>query len=208
MDLANEVLTGFKNACQTLLLQGFQRVRDCYSISPDAHEEDITSELVGAMDDFNEGPIDYPLYIAWESSEKSQYNLQTVETAKAAKRVDIILSRVRSGTTDYALECKRLKSSDRGTHRRYWNNGAMRFAMAKYADTQSFGAMVGYVLEGTISENENYVRAKSEDYISKLQLRGKWRHQDTLPDLEIYQTNHHRWSAPDITLDHYLLDFT
>lgn len=208
MDLASEVLTGFKKACLTLLLQGHNRACRGGKVGPDTDEEDVTKELVAGMHQFNEGSFEYPIYIEWEAQEKSTYNLETISDASSAKRVDLILSRVRSGTTDYALECKRLKASDRSLHRSYWNEGAMRFVKAEYADGQAFGAMAGYVLEGSVATNERYVRTKSIDYQSKLQLTGGWSHQESLPVIEIYQTDHHRSSAADIKLDHYLMDFT
>lgn len=208
MDLASEVLTGFKKACQTLLLQGYHRACRTDKVDPNTDEEDVTKELVAGMDEFNEGPFEYPIYIDWEAQEKSTYNLETISDASSAKRVDLILSRVRSGTTDYALECKRLKTSDRELHRDYWKEGAMRFVKSEYADEQSFGAMAGYVLEGSVEMNERYVRTKSEDYESRLQLTSRWSHQESLSVIEIYQTDHHRLSAADITLDHYLMDFT
>lgn len=208
MNLANEVLTGFKKACQTLLLQGHQRARRVDAVGPDTDEEDVTKELVAGMHQFNEGPFEYPIYIDWEAQEKSNYNLKSIPNASSAKRVDLILSRVRSGTTDYALECKRLKNSDRSLHRDYWKEGAMRFVKAEYADRQSFGAMVGYVLEGSITANEEYVRIKSEDYESELNLTAEWDYQESLSLIKIYQTAHGRLSTPDIKLDHYLMDFT
>jgi hypothetical protein len=208
MNLSDEILTGFKKACKVLLVEGCNRARRAGSIGPDTDEEDVTKELVTGMHQFNEGSFEYPIYIDWEAQEKSMYNLETISDASSAKRVDLILSRVRSGTTDYAVECKRLKAADRGLHRDYWNKGAMRFVKAEYADRQSFGAMAGYVLEGSISTNKEYVQAKCQDYESKLRLAMDWNHQESLSEIEIYQTAHRRPLATVITLDHYLMNFT
>lgn len=204
-DLSVELAEGLRRKCEELLIRGHNTLRHHGDLVDD--EEELTEQFVKYLRHINQTTFNWPFSILHDARAKTKSNLDSSRHARRSQRVDITLSFVRTGgEVEYSIECKRLKASERRFARHYWKKGVRRFVDEEYADRVSFGAMAGYVLDGTISQNAEYVGQKCADYRDRYNLEDPWEHQWELPAGQLYYSKHARDTVKDIELDHYILD--
>lgn len=204
-DLSAEFVEGLRRKCEELLVRGHETLRHHGNLVDD--EEELTEQFIKYLRHINQTTFYERFSIHHDGRAKTKQNLNSSRHARRSQRVDIILSFVRTtGEIEYSIECKRLKTSDRELARYYWKKGVRRFVEEEYADRVSFGAMAGYVLEGSVSKNAESVGQKCADYRNRYNLQEPWEHQWELPAGQLYHSAHARPTVKDIELDHYLLD--
>jgi len=97
--------------------------------------------------------------------------------------------------TDYfAMECKRINDRTVTAAKKYIENGVCRFSSGKYSPGHPYGAMIGYVTDGTPESAAQFLGGKIVDYDKRLtKLRAKWGWQRELrfgPVPNLYSTRH------------------
>jgi hypothetical protein len=103
---------------------------------------------------------------------------------------------------EFIIECKRLKSADS----KYIDEGIKRFVQLKYAESDSYAGMMGFVIGGDIGRIVETLKAKIKDfhYTAGFEsLLGKnclnWKHS--------FQSRHNRDNDVPIHLYHLFFDF-
>lgn len=204
-ELSAEVTQGLRRRCEELLVRGHKTLREHGDLVDD--EEELTEQLIKYLRHINQTTFYRRFSIHHDERAKTKQNLNSPQHARKSQRVDIILSFVRTtGEVEYSIECKRLKTNERKRSRYYWKKGVRRFVDEEYADRVSFGAMAGYVLEGSVLKNAEYVGQKCTDYKARFNLQEPWEYQWELPEGHLYYSAHSRPNVKDVELDHYLLD--
>lgn len=207
--IAGEVEKGFRKVCGILVKRAYDAVWAANEFETSWHEDEFTREIAKYMDEINETDFHFPLRVTWDEKGKTRNNLESDGHPNTAQRVDITLDRVRcSGTTEYSIECKRVRIDESGLARKYWMKGVRRYVDAEYADKYSFGAMAAYVLHGGVDENAQELQKKCENYRERMRLKQSWEFQYSESGMKVYLTKHQRDGLQDIELDHHLLDFT
>lgn len=207
--IAKEMEKSFRRICGTLIKSAYDAIQDVSRFDTSWHEDEFTREMVKHMNEINEAGFHYPLSIHWDEKGKTSGNLDTEEHPNTAQRVDITLNRVRhSGTIEYYVECKRIRTDESKLMREYWKSGVRRYVDCEYADEYSFAAMAAYVLYGDLDENAEELQKRSKYYQDRMRLKDRWEFNYSEEGMKVYLTKHERNGLQDIQIDHHLLDFT
>jgi hypothetical protein len=103
------------------------------------------------------------------------------------------------GTEDdyFGIECKRLSSSTQGKDKslatNYVNEGVMRFVTGTYCRDHDYAAMIGFVIDGKLTDCVDRVRQRLSKYRQKICMVEDWVIEDNfgLQD-DLYRTIHHQ----------------
>jgi hypothetical protein len=148
-----------------------------------------------------------PITIRPETGEYSKDVLEGRIDARTASRVDISISGgLWPFDVHYIIECKRLGRG--ATASQYVEEGMLRFVSGRYSSESAVGAMVGYVLTGTV---ESWgVRVNAAVLASpKLTVADQLSALREEPgDVLLLDSSHLRPSMPAIDLRHYFFNLT
>jgi hypothetical protein len=93
----------------------------------------------------------------------------------------------------FGIECKRISSTgnDRNLATEYIKNGIMRFIKGIYSPGHDFAAMIGFVIDGKLTDCINLVRARLTKYSQEACMEEGW---DVEPNFgvqnDLYRTVH------------------
>lgn len=139
------------------------------SPAPDTHENPITKDLCRLMI-LNKKSPELPFRISYQSVEL--FPLDGADTGE----MDIAFYPAGSSREDiyFCLECKRLHVTKNGTFStlatEYVTQGMMRFINGKYSMTVNHGGMLGYVLNGNITQAINNVGSAIQNHHNDLRM--------------------------------------
>ncbi|SRR6266851_1403096 len=142
------IAPGLQRRFDDLLIEAFRRWRNINFRRFASDEVNLTASLVGQMI----GVVRewrMPVTIRPETGEYSKDILEGRIDARTASRVDISISGgLWPYDIHYIIECKRLGRG--ATASQYVEEGMLRFVSGRYSSESAAGAMVGYVLTGTL----------------------------------------------------------
>jgi hypothetical protein len=93
----------------------------------------------------------------------------------------------------FGIESKRLCSVDNELVRKYVNEGVMRFVDGKYSLDHNWAAMLGFVIDGNISNCTDRVYAQLTKTKGKNRLKSNWANEASFgPYKDLYRTRHHQ----------------
>lgn len=157
-------------------------------------ENDVRDRFV--YDFYNESPLlkeliqSNILYVNWER--------WVFKNEEGLGRTD--LSFAISGF-EYVIECKRLKNASQ----KYINEGLYRFIKNEYSSNESYAGMMGFVVEGNITDIRDELKNKCQkeefnnNSFANEKLNG-WKHG--------FKTAHNRVNKTEINLHHLFFEFT
>jgi hypothetical protein len=168
-------------------------------VRPTDKEDDITDQLRWEMVE-EKNRRDPPPQLRFER--ETQRDDPGKEYPRGLIDVHVIYSFVE---TDYfAMECKRINDRHDTPAKKYIENGVRRFSSGKYSPGHPYGAMIGYVTDGTLESVAKFVGGKVVGYDAKLtKLRANWGWQSELrfgPVPDLYSTRHGQVGARNIIL--------
>ena len=102
---------------------------------------------------------------------------------------------------EYVIECKRLKNA----HQQYISEGLCRFIKNEYSSNESYAGMIGFVVEGNITNISDELKNKcqKEEFSNNSFANEKlysWKHG--------FKTAHNRVNNTAINLHHLFFEFT
>lgn len=186
---ANILRQQFEFRCLNLIIQAYQAAHISKTITLTFDEEDITEVLNNFLDD-------NPQRLAWQIATNTENRLRNNKVVKVkgfskqAARIDLRFTTVTSSMEyRYYMEAKNLKIKSSALKRRYIKTGIDNYISTKY----NGGFLVGYVLQGNISDNVNGVnkllikdkRATEIITLSATKIAGLDQFLSTHPTLEI-----------------------
>ena len=200
--LARKISIEIEKAALQLVVDGFERWQLGGFERYGDHEEHYTVRLVACMKEVrrerNIGLI--PLY---QHVDPSDEMLAGCEDPSHAPRIDIVISSWDLFVEDtyLSIECKRLAPDYLA--RRYVTKGIDRFVRGYYGDKAQIGAMIGYVIDGTVSEVLKRVNAQVE-MVPAMGSRHTLMPADPIGWLStVFASSHPRFSPfPSIRLTH------
>jgi len=173
-----------------LIREGWMRVCQSDEISVTSDEETIAGALHNEMWSAKErlgipGP---PQIVNEPASRKSKKSL------KPEGFIDFKMFYGWGTQEDYfGIECKRISSTgkDRNLATEYIKNGIMRFITGIYSPGHDFAAMVGFVIDGKLTDCVDLVRKRLSKYCHKTCMEEDWaiEHDFGLQN-NLYQTIH------------------
>ena len=108
--------------------------------------------------------------------------------------IDVHVSYSFDETQYFAMECKRINDRHDTPAKRYIENGVCRFSSGKYSPGHPYGAMIGYVTEGTSESAAKFVGDKIVGYdrkVTKLRAGCGWQNEPRFgPIPNLYSTKH------------------
>ncbi|HVA49577.1 MAG TPA: hypothetical protein VNH11_24635 [Pirellulales bacterium] len=135
------------------------------------------------------------------------------EGAFATGLVDIFVTYSNDETVYLAIECKKVNDRHETPARKYIEEGVCRFSTEKYSPNHPFGAMVGYVTDGTPESTAKFLGDKIIAFDSSatgLVAKWGWRAETrfgAIPNLHSTQHRQHK-TKNTILLVHLYLAFS
>lgn len=180
----------FENLFLAAIIDSYQRI-----VKSSTLEEEIRDMFITDFEQVN--PMtrdlikDKILILNWERWINAPGNTKT--------RADISLA---ISGFEFIIECKRLKSADF----KYIDEGIKRFVQLKYAESDSYAGMMGFVIDGDIERIVETLKVKIKDFhytagFESLLERNcvNWKHS--------FQSKHNRDNNIPIHLYHLFFDF-
>lgn len=162
-----------------------------------SEEEDITGELIRAMESLLDSPVT-PDWSAWYSVREESRIHSKHRRGKRRRRIDIRIdcSEMRP-CSRMSFEAKRL-GLKHGTSEYIGKDGLQRFLDGSYAHNETIAGMLGYVQEGEPNEWALKVEKTINENAEKLGLldSSPWRHKQQVNELpHTYRSGHERPSV-------------
>lgn len=146
--LARELSPRIERAVLQLVVDGFERWETRGFNRYGDHEDHFTIRLVACMREIR-SERNMALMPRFQSVEASAEMLEGREDPAHAPRIDIVVSwDLFADDAPFSIECKRLAPDDLA--RLYVVEGIARFVRGYYGAKDESGAMVGYVIGGTV----------------------------------------------------------
>ena len=129
---------------------------------PQRHDSETTiaAHLVRAIHKIKSEELNNLLRVHEEVTTRSDANL-----LKPDGRVDLMITYNFRESDYFGIECKRIRSTPKDLAKKYVDNGVARFVNGKYSKNHSWGAMVGFVIDGDpygcADSIENYLLANT-----------------------------------------------
>ena len=168
--LAREVYPEIEKAVLQLIVDGFERWRVGGFKRFGDHEDHFTVRLVACMKAIRR-ERNMALVPRYQHVEPSDGMLEGHEDPAHAPRIDIVISWDLLTEDAYlSIECKRLAPDDLA--RLYVVKGIDKFVRGYYGAKAQAGAMVGYVISGTISGTSNAVLERVNAQVARASAMG------------------------------------
>jgi hypothetical protein len=110
---------------------------------------------------------------------------------KPEGRIDIKIIYSFDEAEYFGMECKRITSKNSRLVKKYVDEGIMRFVTGKYSPGHDFAAMIGFVIDGKLTDCIDLVRAQLTKYCQEACLAEDWAVE---PDFglqkDLYRTAH------------------
>lgn len=178
-----------KNICFLALFESYERVKEIKGISIQ-FENDIRDKFVIDLEQRNK---------IIKTALKYDHIILIPESHDPSKRARADLRFKITHFCELIFECKKLSSAEQ----RYLNDGLNRFIELKYAEKESDGGMIGFVVKG------NFIKT-----ISKLKEKVKYFHIIKLIDRQVlnykysFQSLHKRNNSTQILISHLFFRFS
>ena len=158
--LARQVSSDIERAVLQLVVDGFERWKIGGFKRVGDHEDHFTVRLVACMKEIRR-ELNMALMPRYQYVEPSDEMLEGHKDPAHAPRIDMVVSWALLTDDAYlSIECKRLAPDDLA--RLYVVDGVDRFVRGYYGAKAPAGAMVGYVIRGTLSAALKRVNAHVE----------------------------------------------
>lgn len=201
-NIAEEYWSAFRKNVFTLLSKGYSRLEHGSLI--DAHEEEITGELVRSIEEmFND--IDSPDWFEHYSIHDDPRIHSPDKFGKHRRRLDIRIEHNRlRPRTHYEFEAKRLCKGKSGVANYTGKEGLGMFLLGEYGRQWPEAGMLGYIQ----SDEPNHWAEKLSRKLSD-GLDEPWISQNIVEGLPTFKTCHKRLKGlPPIRIFHALLNFS
>jgi hypothetical protein len=194
---ANILRQQFEFRCLNLIIQAYQAAYISKTVTPIFDEEDITEVLNNFLDD-NPQRIEWQIATNTENRLRNDKITKVKGFSKQAARIDLRFTTMTSSMEyRYYMEAKNLKIKSSALKRRYIKTGIDNYISTKYND----GFLVGYVLQGNISNNI--------DGVNKLLIKdSRGAEIITLSPTKIGSFDQFVSTHPTLRIKHMFFDFT
>ncbi|MBW4505192.1 MAG: hypothetical protein KME64_01550 [Scytonematopsis contorta HA4267-MV1] len=101
----------------------------------------------------------------------------------------------------FGIECKRVSSTepDRNLATDYIKKGVMRFVDGTYSIGHDYAAMLGFVIDGKVTECVNLICERLNKYKNDISLKEDWTEEKTFVATQnIYRTRHIQYGQNDL----------
>ena len=182
---------------------------ECVAMLPHQPVEDaITINLVNIL---SKDPQARRLFY-WLEFQYEPFGFTPVGTAFSRGKIDMALFLDRDRERYLAYECKRLNVVHNGRRSSlatlYVTEGLIRFVTEQYAENLSVGCMLGYVLDGNVSEAQRRIHVAIDDRQSDIGLIAGPSPDQSIGSVKRFLSRHRRSvTGQEIEIRHALLPF-
>lgn len=157
--IASVVIEDIITTVLDITVQAWPRLLASGRVSRDDHEDTITDRLRWEMDVEKRRRKPQP-QLRFERETQSD----SPDTDRPPGLIDVYVVYSFEQTEYLAIECKKVDDHRETPAKRYIEDGVCRFAIGKYSFGHAYGAMIGYVTEGTSAGAAAFVGRRLAGY--------------------------------------------
>jgi hypothetical protein len=153
-----------------LITMAWPCIRQDKRVQPTDKEDDITDQLRWEMVKEKKRRHPQPQLVFLRETQRDDADKQYPRGL-----IDVYVGYSFDETEYFAMECKRIDDRHETPARKYIEDGVCRFVIGKYSPGHPYGAMIGYVTEGTPETAAEFLGNKLLGHDKKrTKLRSKW----------------------------------
>lgn len=172
-----------------ITVAAWPRLRKSRRVGPSDKEDDITNRLRWEME-AEKARRDPPPQVRF----LRETQVDDPEKKYPTGRIDVYVIYTLDGTGYFAMECKKVNDRHETPAKKYIEEGVCRFSSGKYGLGHPYGAMIGYVTDGTAEAAASFLGQRIVAFdknATKIRTTWGWQTEKRFGDVSnLYSTKH------------------